>query len=91
MPGLGHTLGGWFRGQMAASFFDNLTHLGNRIRGATGMSGIAAIEHRDVIEMIPGREDLARGNLQNSAKLPERRALVVVAMGKPQVDRISLV
>lgn len=55
------------------------------------MRGIAAIEHRDVIEMVPCREDIARGNLQNPAKLPEGRALVVVAMGKPQVDRIPLI
>ena len=41
--------------------------------------------------MIPGRKDIARGNLQNPAKLPERRALVVVGMGKPEVDRIPLV
>jgi hypothetical protein len=70
MPGLGHTLGSWFRGQMTAGFFNNRTHLGNRIRRTAGMLGIAAIEHRDVIEMIPCREDIARGNLQNPAKLP---------------------
>lgn len=55
------------------------------------MRGIAAIEHRDVIEMIAGRKDIARGNLQNPAKLLERRALVIVAMGKAQVDRIPLI
>ena len=72
MPGLGDTLGGGFRGQMAAGFFNNRPHLGNRIRGTTGMRSIAAIKHRDIIEMIAGRQDIARGNLQNPAKLSER-------------------
>ena len=70
---------------------DGFAHVGNRIRRTARIRGIAPVQHRHIVEMVAGGNHLVMPDPEHPTKLPQCGAFVIIAMGKPQVDRIALV
>lgn len=51
----------------------------------------AAVEHRYIVMMIPGRENVFRGNLKEAGELGQSRPLVVIGMAKAEIDGVALI
>src|SRR6266496_3638550 len=63
----------------------------NCVRWAGGHRGDFAVQHRDVVMMVAGRENVFPRNPQEARQLGERCAFVVISMTKTQINCVPLV
>ena len=76
---------------VSARFSDNFFYFGNGVGRARGHGRELTIQHRDIVVMIAGRENVLTRNLDQAGQLGERRAFVIIRMTKAEIDRVALV
>jgi len=67
---------------VSACFSHNFLYFGNGVGRAGGHGREFAIQHRDVVVMIAGRENILARNLDEAGQLSEGRAFVIIRMTK---------
>jgi hypothetical protein len=90
MHGLDDSRAGVARGQITARCFHGELHLVARVPRTANHSRETPVQHRQIIVMIPGGQNVLGLHAKMAGHFPERAAFAVIVVAKADVNRVPL-